>query len=316
MAALPADPPASIGIYGKIPAQGDFVRVNASDALGQSLDQWLQQALEALQRTSADLQPEPAYFVFRPPTAAALTAVGVLVASRDRVGRQYPLAIYARVDSAAVAHRLSSVPLMFSLFLEDATGVLAGASRIDAAALTTQLRTLRYPFAAETTQSDALCRHTLDAAPTADIHRRLFGEAMEFRHYFAFKTFIEACDTARAFPSGPGRPAITLDCPLPSDVELFTWLELARRRLFGSAVVPSYIWREGPSPRLLLALGALPPAVFRYLARPTDTAPQLWPLTTTRADAIEQSAQALAEPYRRALDTPGPLEALLTALAR
>ena len=318
MAVLPADP-SSVGIYGKIPAQGDFVRVNASDPLGQAVDQWLQQALEVLQRASADVPPDPTYFVYRPVTAGApgsLVAVGALVASRDRVGRQYPLAVYARVDAAAVAHRLSSVPLMFTQFLQDAAALLADAPRADANALTVRSRALRYPGAAETAQADAVCRHTLDAAPVTDVYRRLFGDALEGRHCFAFKTFMDACDTARSHPAGPGRPAITLDCPIPSDVELFTWLELARRRMYGAPMVPSYVWREGSSPRLLLALGTPPPAVFRYLARPDDTAPQLWPLTTARGDSLEMARRALAEPYRRALDAPGPLEPLLAVLAR
>ncbi len=48
----------ALGVYGKIPAQGDFVRINASDQAAQALDVWVQEALETLNRMGAAFEVE------------------------------------------------------------------------------------------------------------------------------------------------------------------------------------------------------------------------------------------------------------------
>ena len=59
MYASPSADRERVGVYGKIPAQGDFVRINAADAAAQSLDQWVQESLDAMQRVGVELPPGP-----------------------------------------------------------------------------------------------------------------------------------------------------------------------------------------------------------------------------------------------------------------
>jgi type VI secretion system protein ImpM len=304
----------TVGIYGKIPAQGDFVRVNASDGAAHALDQWVQESLEALQRGGVELPQEPVYFLYHGANAALPGVAGVLVPSRDSVGRQYPLIVFARVEPGFLATRFSGVPTGYDLFLHDAARMLESVERLDAPSIAARARALRVPSPHELAQVDVVCNHVLQTTAAGDVQWRLFGDPNGAKQYYAFKTAIEACDTTR---TRPPRVPITLDCPVASDVDLFLWLEVARRRLYGSPVVPSFVWTEGASPRLLLTLGAATGTSLRFMAKPSDTANQLWPLVTTRADMIEQSRQTIAPHWKQALDTAQiPLEFLLSTLAR
>jgi type VI secretion system protein ImpM len=87
------------GFYGKLPAKGDFVSRHLAYDFVQTWDQWLQDGLihsqELLQNDWQQCFQTSPYWCF------ALTAgvcghqavVGVMAASRDRVGRDFPITI-------------------------------------------------------------------------------------------------------------------------------------------------------------------------------------------------------------------------------
>lgn len=93
--------PVSAGLYGKLPGCGDFVRRRLPLDFVEPWDAWLQQGLEASRRKlgaawDAMYRDSP---VCRFQLAAGLcgrtAVVGVLVPSRDRVGRAFPLTVAA-----------------------------------------------------------------------------------------------------------------------------------------------------------------------------------------------------------------------------
>ena len=300
-----------VGVYGKIPAQGDFVRLHASDHAAQSLDVWIQESLEALARAGAELPREPVYFMHQGAGHGAL--IGVMLRSADRVGRVYPLTIFARVDPSTLGGAFSGFPTAYSLFLQDAARLASDLDRVDAQLLAARVRSLRVPSPAEITQAALVCQHVLNVTPSGEITRRLFGEALPGCHVYAFKTVVDACDTTRARPP---RVPITLDCPVESDVDVFAWLELCRRRLLGAPVTPTCVWRELGVSRLLISLGPAQGAMLRYLVQPETQATQLWPLLTARADAIDAARHNVAPHHRQVLESPAaPLESLLSTLA-
>ena len=81
----------TVGLFGKLPAHGDFVRRGLPGALVDSLDAWLQAELGRAE------DPAAAITAIRPARLASTAiapgqlALGALVAGRDRVGRSYPL---------------------------------------------------------------------------------------------------------------------------------------------------------------------------------------------------------------------------------
>lgn len=303
----------AIGVYGKIPAQGDFVRVNAADAAAQSLDLWVQENLESMQRTGLEFPQAPTFFVHHRMDPATPVTVGAICRSHDRVGRVYPMVVFARVEPAWIAPRFPGVGVAYGLFLRAAARLLGDLPRADAQLLAAWAKQLRAPNAQELSAADAVCRQTLDAAPAGAALTGLFGDPARPLRYHGLKTVIDACDAARARPS---RVPISLEFALSADLDLFAVLELCRRRLFGSGIVPTMVWREDEA-RAVVSLGAAHGSMMRFLLNPAETSSALWPLVTTRDDVLAQSAQALAPHHRQVLDRYDlPLETLLAVMSR
>jgi type VI secretion system protein ImpM len=92
-----------VGLYGKLPSHGDFLRRRTSDAFVDVWDNWLQECIATSRSALADRWLD-AYLtspVWRFACAAGVCGgeplVGVMVPSVDRVGRYFPLTLVAEV---------------------------------------------------------------------------------------------------------------------------------------------------------------------------------------------------------------------------
>lgn len=197
----------ALGVYGKIPAQGDFVRINASDDAAQALDLWVQEALETLGRMGVPFPTEPLYFLHHGGHPSLPATIGAMVASHDRVGRVYPMTVFARVDPAWLATRWSGAPLGYGLFLRDATRILRDLSRTDAQLLTAWTRNLRLPSPQDLAQVDVVCMHALQTFSAAQVLPRMTGDPQAATCWYALKTAVDACDSARVQPGSSAHRA-------------------------------------------------------------------------------------------------------------
>jgi type VI secretion system protein ImpM len=86
---------ASYGFFGKLPARGDFVSAGLPRSFVGAWDAWLQGVLPTVLRSLADgWNDAPVWrFHLRPGLCGADPVLGVLLPSRDRVGRCFPLTI-------------------------------------------------------------------------------------------------------------------------------------------------------------------------------------------------------------------------------
>ncbi|MSP25317.1 MAG: type VI secretion system-associated protein TagF [Myxococcales bacterium] len=303
----------SLGLFGKIPTQGDFVRVNGASPLLLAFDQWLQEGLESMRRADVALPAQPAGVLFR---AAGLREVlaGVIVPSVDSVGRIFPLTAFALFDGAAIAEHYALVPVACARFLASAAQLLGEAATLTSGELTARLTTLPLPGAHDFSAADELVRSTLNAQLAADLQQRLFPAPPEGRRHYAFRTFLSACEPARG--QAAQRPGVTLDCPVGCDLDRVVWLELARRLLRWHDAPPTMLWTDGLAPRLLLSLGPAPSMMLHYYAQPSHGSAKLWPVATDRPEAAEQARRALRATHLEAIDATGlSLNALLTALS-
>ena len=136
-----------VGCFGKIPTQGDFVRHHAEPFAYAGLDRWLQEGLATLARTGVALSPSRFLFL-----AGDAMLGGVLVPSRDRVGRQFPLAVFVVVAGAGDAARLS--PILLGDFMTAAEAVADVAVRgMELTALRQHVDSLRGVVAEETAKA-------------------------------------------------------------------------------------------------------------------------------------------------------------------
>lgn len=88
-----------VGLYGKLPTHGDFLRRRVADDFVAEWDAWLQQCIVASRAVLGEQWLEtyltsPVWrFAFGPHVCGALPVAGLLVPSVDRVGRNFPLTL-------------------------------------------------------------------------------------------------------------------------------------------------------------------------------------------------------------------------------
>ena len=299
-----------LGLFGKIPAKGDFIRHNVTDDVARSFEQWVQESNDALRGAGGELPEHPVRVVFTPP-GSAKSVVAALVPSQDQVGRKYPLVLFALLPSADAAAHFSTLPVAYAPFLDAAVALGRQAAQMELDPLRAAADALPRPDGAGLSRARDIAAKTL-AHPLADeVHGRLFGGGVDGMHLYAYQTFLTACQDA--VKNDPGKAATVLDCPIHVDVDLFVWLELARRVYGFPPAHPSYFWVEDPAPRLLLSLGPAPLNVLQFLAKPDMENQRLWPLTTQREKAVDAARGSLGP----ALEQMGsaPLGGLMDTLA-
>ncbi|HEY6004271.1 MAG TPA: type VI secretion system-associated protein TagF [Anaeromyxobacter sp.] len=285
--------PSPIGFFGKIPAQGDFVRANVGDALVQRFTRWLEEASEACHRTRAQVPRQPVRFLFRA-AGEARALVGALRGSQDRVGRQFPLAAFAPIQGRFAEKDFPAAPIAYA-GLFSALSEAIEADPASPAALSEKLGAIR--VSADEAGVDEAVRAAA-ARPAREL-LGLLGEASSGRRHYALNTLLAACAPLRG--REPAKAETVLDCPVASDADAFTWLELARRAL-GWSGAPAFFLRAGAPGRLLLSLGSPPAAVLPSLAEPRKESPKIWPLETSVASAIEAARKALGPARAAALE--------------
>lgn len=271
------------------------MRGNVGDPLVQRLTRWLEEAVEACHRTHAQVPRLPVRFLFRA-AGEGRALVGVMRGSQDRVGRQFPLAAFVPVAGRLVESAFPAVPLVYAPFL----GALSQALEADPAspaALAERLASMPAPGAEDEARGDEAARAAA-ARPAGEFLASL-GDAASGRRHYAVNTLLAACSTVRG--REPGRAETVLDCPAASDADAWAWLELARRALAWKAA-PAFFLRAGAPGRLLLSLGAPPPAVLPSLADPRKDSSKIWPLETAVATAIDAARKALGPARASALE--------------
>ena len=298
------------GLFGKMPARADFVRVRAGDPAARALVLWLEEGSEAAKRSGAPLGADPIRLLLSMPGTARVL-LGVLAGSADQVGRRFPLAVFASAEGRDLAATFPLVPSGARAFLDAAAKLVAEAGQLTAQDLPARLDAL--PALAEDALSreEAGLKALAGGAPARDLLGRLFGNLAAGQHWYALHCFRSACLPVRGRePAGPG---VVLDCPAQEDLDRFTWLELARRGIAWSRP-PSLFWSEGNPGRLLVALGAPPAGAFAALWNPAHRDGKLWPLTTQKPEAIALAQKALG-PAALQLERPGvSVAGLISAL--
>lgn len=288
------------GLFGKIPANGDFVGSGARDRLAQGFTRWLEEATDACHRAGTALPPSPIRFLFRA-AGDASGLVGALRGSRDRVGRQFPLAVFLPAGGRFLETAWPCLPAGCRPFLDAAAGLLGEADALTAPALADRLRSLPLPGPGDLARAEEEGRDVAGRLRGRDFQLRVFGDPALGRHLYGLHAFGSACRAVRG--REPARAEVVLDCPVEGEGDLWAWLELARRVLAWPGA-PPFLWRDGSSGRLLLSLGPPPAAVMTSLGEPRRDGTRVWPLAGAQASAVASARRTLGEAGAAALERP------------
>jgi type VI secretion system protein ImpM len=278
-----------VGFVGKLPAQADFVRQHLSDKVGGEFDRWLVKSTQTLLSAKAELPKAAVRFVFSAPQCDSV-AIGVLTASRDHVGRDFPLAIYTALPAPLAARHALGLPLAFLQFLDAAEVVANEAVNASAAELRARVAELVPPTQDVLLAASQQCRDVLGQTQAGEMLGRVFAQVLPGGSLYALHTFMVAAEGARS--AAPTAAPTVLDCPIATDVDLAAWIELGRRGLPANAVCPTFAWVQ-VNPRLLMVLGNAPEQLLHLVADPKHKSSRLWPLTTERMEAIERARDVL-----------------------
>jgi type VI secretion system protein ImpM len=301
-----------VGLFGKLPAQGDFFRLHVADPAAQLLVAWLQEAIEPVYRARLPLPAGPVRFLFRaPPAETAL--VGTMVASVDRVGRAFPLCGFAPLPARSLSASFPALPAALGPFLDDVEALLGAAAALDGEALAARARDLAAPGVEDLAAAADLARRAAAAESASALEQRLFGDLPPGAAVYALTTLDAATRPVRS--REPARAALALDCPAQQDVDRWAWLELVRRSLAWS-VPPPFFWTAGEVGRIVVSLGAAGPATLVHLCDPGHPGPKVWPLRTTQAAAIDAARRSVPSAALGILDGGGSVEALVAAAAQ
>ena len=291
-ASLPRMKEPAVGLYGKIPAERDFVRINAGDFQQAGMDQWFAQGIECLHTERIRLPDEAVHFLLVSPSGE--TFVGGFRPGEDAVGRNFPLVIAVRLEARQLIDALPLIPSVFGPYFEAATTVAEAGRGLSAVDLAAQVDWLKQTLAQT---APALPLDELLAGSSFFELRVAIGGLNEGSAY-ALSTLATACEQAVTRPPESAKQTVTLECPTPTEGMRAFWLELIRRRLGAGASTPSLMWTAS---RMLVTLGPAPPQLLAFLANPEHKSQRYWPLRTSSAAANEKAVQALAPPQSQLL---------------
>jgi type VI secretion system protein ImpM len=131
-------PPTVPGLYGKLPAAGDFVSRRLPAGFIRTWDAWIQSALtasrEQLEADWLDVYlTSPIWrFIISPGSGEERAAVGILMPSVDKVGRYFPLTLAAMLDHRhALPHLFVAAADWFDALEQLALSALADGFQMD-----------------------------------------------------------------------------------------------------------------------------------------------------------------------------------------
>jgi type VI secretion system protein ImpM len=293
----------SIGVYGKVDTQGDFVRAGSGDFSLAGLDRWLDESIGALKTQQLVLPEGAAGFLFAPP-ASPRAFLGGFAPGEDSVGRRFPLLVFLELPAPGVSGALAAAATLYAHRFVDAAARLALESRgLASAEVIARAQALAAVAPAAALEGDEVV--SLANEPTAPLREALGGAPAALA--YALRTLTLACDNAaKADASAPG---ITIDAPAPTPATRALWVALVASRLKrAGAPAPSVLlWSEagdGAGGRLLVGLGAPATTVFTFWASPRHRSQRLWPLRTDVAAALATATAALTPSQRRVVDDP------------
>ena len=244
-----------VGLFGKLPSHGDFLRRRASDAFVDAWDAWLRECLSESRATLGDrwldvYLTSPAWrFVCAAGACGPAPVIGLMVPSVDRVGRYFPLTLVAELP-------------------EDVSPVSAATSAT------------MFFERAERLVIDTLAAEEIDFE-RFDGHVVRLGETLES----VTLPPLVALDRAAAGIAGDGAQAWQI--PLGAVGQLAPTLEQLLALRLASLYQPLVMWwTEGSSvvePSCLIAKGLPPPADFSALLD-GDWGESRWRAVSARVD--------------------------------
>jgi type VI secretion system protein ImpM len=272
------------GLYGKLPIQADFVRLNAGGFASGGFDRWLEDGVGAVH--AARGTPKNALVTFFAYAASAPNAcIGMIGPSIDKVGRGFPAALFAYLDPSVTSASAFAMEALGG-FLFEAQAHVAGLPGAQAAPNVSEITVPNGEAQLAAVQDAATRLTTSKLGETLSV---IFG-ATETKHWeHALATCLAACATSKG--RFPEKTIVTLDLPAGDDRAVDFWLALVTTALGWPSGAPAWLW-DSEGERLILALGPPTPSLFVALAIPDWAGARHWVVRSIRPEATAPASLA------------------------
>lgn len=288
-----------VGLFGKVPTHGDFLARGTGSRTGRSFERWAQMANDRIAEAGKPLPRGPIGFVYRDDANDSLL-VGTLVASRDSVGRSFPLASFCELDSATPGLLFPAVPGALAPTVEQLAELCRTAHRHPPAELLAALEAIALPDPAELAGHMRAQMQRLADVPLSAVLERIHGDGDD--RFYATEVLIRACGSTRQYCSI--KNPVVLDAQVGSDIELLFWLACIDAALLGAIGSPAAFW-DVSARRLLVVLGSPESNTLHYLSGRGVQSQRLWPTATEHAESSRGARARLDEACAAMLEAPG-----------
>lgn len=272
----PAAPP-QIGCFGKLPATGDFIRLNAGGEELALFDRWLGGAIDFARRSMGPqfdplYQPAVGLFVFRGEPkgddSPSRGMVGAWAASGDNAGRLYPMVVFSSYDYGQLAGTGAALPIALWPLLAAAYELATAGRALPVDAFLDRVSRIALPPLEDPDAAGAGYRAWLTTQPVKALWDAGFGT--DASRFWVIQMILESIMPFR----GQELPRTGLAMRLPLGAgdayAAAVWIDIALRLSRWTRTLPNVFWT--PQQTMLLHLG--PPHVgsFREMIAPTGQA--------------------------------------------
>jgi type VI secretion system protein ImpM len=301
---VPAAPP-QVGCFGKLPATGDFIRLNASTDELAAFDRWLGDSIDFARRSmgqSFDLPYQSAVglFVFRgeakgdePP---ARGMIGAWAASGDNAGRLYPMVVYASYDYQQMAATGPALPIALWPLLASAYEVATAGRQMAVDAFLERVARIQCPSLEDPESATAGYRGWLSQQSMKALWETGFGT--DASRFWVLQNIAASVEPFRGHELPKTGLALRLPLGAGDAYAASVWMDMVYRLAGWKQTLLNAFWT--PQRTVLVHLG--PPHVgsFKEMIAPTGSADHIADLCGTPT-MDEASARRMLGPQRDGL---------------
>lgn len=262
--------PPAISCYGKLPATGDFIRLNAAGPESTSFDNWLGASIHNARESLGDhfqscYQPAMGLFIYRGPDVAGEEPdrglIGAWASSGDSAGRVYPMIVATTYDYEEMLALGPALPVVTWPFLQAAYALVSGGRGLPVDQFLARVQQLTPVVLDPPEQKLASYQQWLQNQPAKALWETTFG-TIATRHATVYNV-----DATIEIFRGHERPQTSLAIRFPIGAAdayaVAAWMDVTLRLGRWQRTVLNAFWT--PQHDLMLHLGPPQVGTFREL---------------------------------------------------
>jgi type VI secretion system protein ImpM len=272
----PATPP-QIGCFGKLPATGDFIRLNASSDELAAFDRWMGGGIDFARRfmgTSFDsaYHASVGLFIFhdegRGEEQPVRAVVGAWAPSGDNAGRLYPMTVFASYDYGQLCAAGGGLPIALFPFLSAAYELVLNGRNLPVNAFVDRVSRIVLPSLEDPELVTAGYRSWLATQPMKALWDTGFGT--DTNRFWVIQNIFASVQPFRGQEMPKTGLAVRLPLGAGDAYAAAMWLDITLRLAKWKSTLLNAFW--SPQQSLLIHLGPPHVASFRELIAPTGQA--------------------------------------------